>query len=164
MSDTTTIVAFPNQALPADRVSPPDKRCILVIDDEADIRESLEFLLTSENYLVDLAENATQGLERFESGTHDLILLDLMMPDRSGMEVLAELCDVSTNPEQNALNNEELRRVQNALQHLTQQQRAAVLLRAEELRYREIAAVMGVSTKRVCELVHRALSLLAGDL
>ncbi len=91
MSDTTTIVAFPNQVLPVDRVSPPDKRRILVIDDEADIRESLELLLTTENYLVDLAENATQGLERFESGTHDLILLDLMMPDRSGMEVLAEI-------------------------------------------------------------------------
>jgi DNA-binding NtrC family response regulator len=91
MSDTTTVVAFPNQALPADRVSPPDRRRILVIDDEADIRESLELLLTTENYLVDLAENATRGLERFESGTHDLILLDLMMPDRSGMEVLAEI-------------------------------------------------------------------------
>jgi DNA-binding NtrC family response regulator len=91
MSDTTTVVAFPNQALPADRVSPPDKRRILVIDDEADIRESLELLLTTENYLVDLAENATQGLHRFESGIHDLILLDLMMPDRSGMEVLAEI-------------------------------------------------------------------------
>ncbi len=84
-------MAFSNQSLPVDRVSPPEKRRILVIDDEADIRESLELLLTSENYLVDLAENATQGLERFESGTHDLILLDLMMPDKSGMEVLAEI-------------------------------------------------------------------------
>jgi DNA-binding NtrC family response regulator len=51
-------VGFPNQALPADRVGPPERRRILVIDDEADIRESLELLLTSENYLVDLAENA----------------------------------------------------------------------------------------------------------
>jgi len=84
-------VAFPNQALPADRVSPPERRRILVIDDEADIRESLEMLLTSENYAVELAENGTTGLRRFESGTHDLVLLDLMMPDRSGMEVLAEI-------------------------------------------------------------------------
>ena len=84
-------MAFPNQVLPADRVGPPERRRILVIDDEADIRESLELLLTSENYAVDLAENAVTGLRKFESGIHDLILLDLMMPDRSGMEVLAEI-------------------------------------------------------------------------
>ena len=84
-------MAFPNQALPADRVGPPERRRILVIDDEADIRESLELLLTTENYAVDLAENATTGLQKFESGMHDLILLDLMMPDRSGMEVLTEI-------------------------------------------------------------------------
>jgi DNA-binding NtrC family response regulator len=84
-------VAFPNQALPADRVGPPERRRILVIDDEADIRESLELLLTSENYAVDLAENAAAGLQKFESGLHDLILLDLMMPDRSGMEVLTDI-------------------------------------------------------------------------
>ena len=84
-------MAFPNQALPADRVGPPERRRILVIDDEADIRESLELLLTSENYTVDLAENAAVGLHKFESGLHDLILLDLMMPDRSGMEVLTDI-------------------------------------------------------------------------
>ena len=84
-------MAFPNQALPADRVGPPERRRILVIDDEADIRESLELLLTSENYTVDLAENAAAGLHKFESGLHDLILLDLMMPDRSGMEVLTDI-------------------------------------------------------------------------
>jgi RNA polymerase sigma factor (sigma-70 family) len=51
-----------------------------------------------------------------------------------------------------------------ALGRLTPQQRAAVLLRAEELRYREIAAVLGVSTKRISELIQRALALLAGNL
>src|SRR5947209_18861919 len=91
MSDTTAVVGFTNQALPADRVSPPERRRILVIDDEADIREGLELLLIGENYLVDLAENATTGLQRFESGHYDLVLLDLMMPDRSGMEVLADI-------------------------------------------------------------------------
>ncbi len=84
-------MSFPNQALPADRVGPPERRRILVIDDEADIRESLELLLTSENYTVDLAENATVGLQKFDSGNHDLVLLDLMMPDRSGMEVLVDI-------------------------------------------------------------------------
>jgi DNA-binding NtrC family response regulator len=91
MSDTTTVVAFPNQNLPADRVSAPEQRRILVIDDEADIRESLELLLAGENYAVDLAENATTGFQKFESGAYDLVLLDLMMPDRSGMDVLADM-------------------------------------------------------------------------
>jgi len=72
-------------------VSPPTARRVLVIDDEADIRESLELLLTAENYHVELAENATVGLQKFESSAYDLILLDLMMPDRSGMEVLTEI-------------------------------------------------------------------------
>jgi DNA-binding NtrC family response regulator len=77
--------------LPADRVPPPPKQRILVIDDEADIRESLELLLSGENYDVHLAENAANGLQKFETTPYDLVLLDLMMPDRSGMEVLADI-------------------------------------------------------------------------
>ncbi len=91
LSGTTTVVGFPNQELPVDRVGAPERRRILVIDDEADIRESLELLLTNENYQVELAENATLGLQKFESGNYELVLLDLMMPDRSGMEVLADI-------------------------------------------------------------------------
>jgi DNA-binding NtrC family response regulator len=64
---------------------------ILVIDDEPDIRESLELLLSSERYRVDLAANATEGLKRLESSSYDLVLLDLMMPDKSGMQVLEEV-------------------------------------------------------------------------
>src|ERR1700691_3853532 len=64
---------------------------ILVIDDEPDIRESLEALLSSENYRVELASNAAEGLKRLEESTFDLVLLDLMMPDKSGMEVLEEI-------------------------------------------------------------------------
>src|ERR1017187_5125170 len=64
---------------------------ILVIDDEVDIREGLELLLTSEGYAVDLAQNGTEGLHRMENRGYDLVLLDLMMPDMSGMEVLQEV-------------------------------------------------------------------------
>ncbi|MDQ6708037.1 MAG: response regulator, partial [Acidobacteriota bacterium] len=61
---------------------------ILVIDDEPEIRESLETLLSLEGYSVDLAQNATEGERRLESKAYDLVLLDLMMPDKSGMDVL----------------------------------------------------------------------------
>src|ERR1043165_5712957 len=64
---------------------------VLVIDDELDIREGLEMLLTTEGYSVDLAQNGTEGLQKLESHAYDLVLLDLMMPDRSGMEVLQEV-------------------------------------------------------------------------
>jgi DNA-binding NtrC family response regulator len=70
---------------------PAGKGRILVIDDEADIRESLHDLLQLERYEVDLAASASEGLRVLESRAFDLILLDLMMPDKSGMEVLAEI-------------------------------------------------------------------------
>src|SRR5713226_6874890 len=73
-------------------VSSP-KGKILVIDDEADIRESLDALLSLEGYEVDLAANGTDGTKRLESHGYDLVLLDLMMPDRSGMDVLRDVRD-----------------------------------------------------------------------
>src|SRR5919202_9724 len=77
----------PEEALPE-----PARGRILVVDDEADIRESMEALLTLEGgYTVDMAVNATEGLRKLETGSYDLVLLDLMMPDRSGMEVLEEV-------------------------------------------------------------------------
>jgi DNA-binding NtrC family response regulator len=64
---------------------------ILIIDDEADIRESLETLLDIEGYAVDAVGTATDGLRALERSNYDLVLLDLMLPDRSGMEVLFEV-------------------------------------------------------------------------
>ena len=69
---------------------------VLVIDDEVDIRESLETLLSLEGYAVDLAQNGGEGLRALESKGYDLVLLDLMMPDRSGMEVLREVRERDT--------------------------------------------------------------------
>jgi len=81
-----------------------------------------------------------------------------------GMSLLETVLDSSFSPEEHLIKSEEIRRVQRALGRLTQQQRAAVLLRAKELRYREIASILGVSTKRACELIQRALVRLAGDI
>ena len=49
-----------------------DKARILVVDDEADIREGLELLLTSEGYAVELAENGGDGLNKAEQRSYDL--------------------------------------------------------------------------------------------
>jgi DNA-binding NtrC family response regulator len=69
----------------------PFKGKVLVVDDESDIRESLELLLQSEGYSVELAQNATEGQQKMEHASYDLVLLDLMMPDKSGMEVLEDV-------------------------------------------------------------------------
>ncbi len=63
---------------------------ILVIDDEAEIRESLETLLALEGYSVDLAANGAEGEKRLGSKAYDLVLLDMMMPDKSGLDLLRE--------------------------------------------------------------------------
>ena len=82
-----TVANFPPDVLTEDAA----RGRILVIDDEPDIRDSLEALLSSENYRVELAANATEGLKRLEGSAYDLVLLDLMMPDKSGMQVLEEV-------------------------------------------------------------------------
>jgi RNA polymerase sigma-70 factor (ECF subfamily) len=88
----------------------------------------------------------------------------IQQPDPSGINLIEVMIDSSFSPEEHVIKNQEIRRVMSALERLTPQQRSAVLLRAEALRYREIAAVLGVSTKRVSELVQRALAILAGNL
>src|SRR5262245_64706617 len=64
---------------------------ILIIDDEAAIRESLETLLDFEGYSVESAETAAEGLARLSERNFDLVLLDFALPDRNGLEVLTEI-------------------------------------------------------------------------
>src|SRR5579863_2038522 len=64
---------------------------VLVVDDEVEIRESLETLLNLEGYQVDLAANAMEGERKLELRAYDLVLLDLMMPEKSGMEMLRDV-------------------------------------------------------------------------
>jgi DNA-binding NtrC family response regulator len=61
---------------------------ILIIDDEAAIRESLETLLTLEGYVVEMAPEGESGLERINQSAYDLVLLDLALPGKNGLEIL----------------------------------------------------------------------------
>ena len=63
----------------------------MIIDDEAGIRESLQTLLEFEGYQVESAASGEEGLSRVDERAFDLVLLDLALPDRNGIDVLAEI-------------------------------------------------------------------------
>jgi GAF domain-containing protein/anti-sigma regulatory factor (Ser/Thr protein kinase) len=60
---------------------------ILVIDDEADVRELVADVLTGRGHTVAVAAGGREGLSRFETGRYDLVVTDLGMPDLTGWEV-----------------------------------------------------------------------------
>ncbi len=64
---------------------------ILLVEDEAKLARMLEMELTYEGYQVEKAFDGVTGLERARSGEFDLMLLDIMLPGLSGMEVLRRL-------------------------------------------------------------------------
>ena len=70
---------------------PKNQESILVVDDEPAIRDSLETLLSEANYRVTLAKNGSEGLKKIGKNIFDLVLLDVMMPDKNGLEVLEEI-------------------------------------------------------------------------
>jgi DNA-binding NtrC family response regulator len=64
---------------------------ILIIDDEAGIRDSLEALLTLEGFTVAMAPEGASGLDLLTSNEYDLLLLDLSMPGESGIDLLPRI-------------------------------------------------------------------------
>jgi DNA-binding response OmpR family regulator len=64
---------------------------ILVIDDEEAIRSVLSRALSAEGLVIDLAENAPDGLRRARDDGYDLVILDLLMPSVDGFAVLRQL-------------------------------------------------------------------------
>ena len=87
MSEAAVILSSKlNDADPA-----PLAGSVLIIDDEAEIRESLQTLLEMEGYEVETAATGQQGLNRIGQRAFDLILLDLALPDRNGLDILADM-------------------------------------------------------------------------
>jgi DNA-binding NtrC family response regulator len=71
--------------------SGPASGAVLIVDDEAEIRESLQTLLEMEGFAVETAGSGEEGLVRIGEHPFDLILLDLALPGRNGLEILAEI-------------------------------------------------------------------------
>jgi len=64
---------------------------VLVIEDEPDLRSTLQFNLKSENYKVTTASDGASALAEISKNIPDLILLDLMLPDMSGLEICKKI-------------------------------------------------------------------------
>ena len=64
---------------------------ILIIEDEPDIRKTIEYNISREGYEVISVSSLSEGREKLESGSFSLLLLDLMLPDGSGLDLCREL-------------------------------------------------------------------------
>jgi DNA-binding response OmpR family regulator len=71
---------------------------ILVVDDDAEVAQSIRLALRSQGYQVFVARDGNQGLAVAETERPDLAILDLMMPKRSGFLVLEKLRENETAP------------------------------------------------------------------
>ena len=71
---------------------------ILIIEDDKNIQRLLALELRHKNYSVDSAYDGEQGIEIFSKNSYDVVLLDLMLPKKSGKEVCQELRKLADTP------------------------------------------------------------------
>ena len=64
---------------------------ILVVEDEVGIRMTIEDRLKAEGYEVEVAEDGVSGYERVRAGGIDLVVLDLMLPKKPGLDICRDL-------------------------------------------------------------------------
>jgi RNA polymerase sigma-70 factor (ECF subfamily) len=84
--------------------------------------------------------------------------------ETDGEHLVLERPDTALNPEDQYVWKEHLRRLEAAIGHLTEQQCQCLYLRAEGLRYREIAHVLGIGVSRVPQLLQRAIVRITDEL
>lgn len=68
-----------------------DKQCILIVDDEEDIRDLLQIYLANEGYDVIMAADGLEAMEVLEKANIDLIILDIMMPKMDGIQACMKI-------------------------------------------------------------------------
>jgi len=66
-------------------------RHVLLIEDEANITEAIRFLLTRDGWQVDTHADGSDAVEVIRAADPDLVILDVMLPGKSGMDILREL-------------------------------------------------------------------------
>ena len=74
-----------------------EKKRILIVDDDAEIRDLLEFDISSSGYFVDTASDGMEGLNKALNNKYDLILLDVMMPKMNGFDMCKNIRQAKIN-------------------------------------------------------------------
>src|ERR1700761_4364309 len=97
MSDGTQIENEILSAHGAEQPSIENNAKILIIDDEAAIRESLDTMLTLEGFNVALASDGAAGMDLLSRNQYDLLLLDLALPGESGIDLLPRVKELQPN-------------------------------------------------------------------
>ncbi|MBU1031855.1 response regulator [Patescibacteria group bacterium] len=64
---------------------------ILIVEDDQFLREFYQELLTGEGYTVDMAEEGEIALSKIQNNPYDLVLLDIMLPKKDGVQILNDL-------------------------------------------------------------------------
>lgn len=63
---------------------------ILVVDDDPDVAESIQIMLEDRDYSFETARNGREGMRALGSGDFDLIITDVLMPEKDGLELVME--------------------------------------------------------------------------
>ena len=89
-------MSLPNDSMdqrevPAAETGGGQAKKVLIIDDDNEIIETVQFALETSGYVVAIARDGNQGIALAESESPDLIILDMMMPKRSGFILLQNL-------------------------------------------------------------------------
>lgn len=81
------------------RDKPEEKRYVLVIEDEENLRQIMRSVLDAESYKVILAETAHEGIDLYRADKHliELVILDFNLPDADGLKVLSKLQEINSD-------------------------------------------------------------------
>ncbi len=66
---------------------------ILIVDDDESIRITIEIILKSEGYAVDVAANGSDAIKKSETTAYNVVLIDIRLPDMDGIELLTRMRD-----------------------------------------------------------------------
>lgn len=83
--------------------SSQDKKKILIVEDEHELRELYVQIIDMEGYAVDSAADGDEAYQKISANPYDLILLDIILPKRDGLQVLDQLKQENRLPKNNVI-------------------------------------------------------------